>query len=551
MNTKRSRPQGQIGVKKWFRIHTWSALISLIVLLMLAITGILIYPLDQFGLRQIPIRSRWLPSLYEVNAWGALMRSLAVTPEGWLYATHRYGIFFSQDRGQSWQDLTDTIPGSLDLDSGLFPPVLAIYPYDPKIIVASKGKGLAISRNGGKTWELFGPSDGEDLSQSEIQDITYDPPSGTVLVVDEGGLVFRRVLDPEHDEEGWERVSLSLPYGAQRGVGRIDWGTASLFLHNGQVFSDRRWWWVNHSFGLVLVLLSLTGLILWFRRKQSRRGPVESPRRLIKSKFFRTLHHGGGLISWPLFFLLPLTGILLVHKDFKLLIDHGLPTRWFPAQFDQNRWKGPVQLNLRALAISPNDSSHLWIGHAYGLFRSEDGGRHWTNVGESIQTPVMKWMDRLIVAPRWLEYVYVGNSRGLEFSRDYGRHWVHLLDRPVDALYASRESLYVVSGEVLFSQGFRNLAALAPPKWEKIPLTPPYGPNRSVRQTNLYQLLHDLHSGRLLGTWFKYALDLVAGLMVLQNVTGLVLWGFPRWIRWRRSRSKARKKPRYVCQPYT
>jgi hypothetical protein len=40
----------------------------------------------------------------------------------------------------------------------------------------------------------------------------------------------------------------------------------------------------------------------------------------------------------------------------------------------------------------------------------------------------------------------------------------------------------------------------------------------------------------LLGTWFTYLLDGVAGVMILQNLTGLFLWGKPRWQRWRRSR---------------
>lgn len=533
-------------LKKWFQIHTWSALVSLIILLILAVTGILIYPLDQFGLRQISIQSKWLPALYEVNTWESLMRSLAITPEGWLYATHRHGIFFSQDKGQSWQDITDEIPGSLDESPYLFPPVLAIYPYNPKIIIASKGKGLARSTDAGKTWEPFGNSDGEDLSQSRIQDITYDLLSEAVLVVDENGFVFHRVLNPEKDEEGWEMISLSPPYGKQQGVGIMDWSSVALNLHNGQILSDRHWWIINHSFGLILIILSLTGLVLWFRRKQNQYRFVEKPKRWIKSKFFRILHHVGGLISWPLFLLLPLTGILLIHYvDFPVLLNHGLPTRWFPDQFDQNRWKGPVSLTLRTLVVSPNDSSHLWVGHTYGVFATADGGKNWLNVGESIQTPVLKQIDRLIIAPRWLEYLYAGSSRGLEFSRDYGRHWVRVLDRPADALYANRDFLYVASRGILFSQGFRNLAALVPPTWEETPLAPPYGPNRSIRQTDLYQLLHDLHSGKLLGTWFKYLLDLVAGLMILQNLTGLILWGLPRWKRRQRTRSEIDKKPQY------
>jgi hypothetical protein len=165
--------QRRVNFKRWFHLHIWSAFVSLVILVMLVVTGILIYPLDQFGLRDIPLRSPWLPSLYEVNTWEALLRSLAVSPEGWLYATHKYGIFFSQDGGQRWQDLTERIPGSLEPPQGLFPPVLALYPFDPRIIVASKGRGLARSDDGGKSWEPFGDSDDADLSHNRIQNIRH------------------------------------------------------------------------------------------------------------------------------------------------------------------------------------------------------------------------------------------------------------------------------------------------------------------------------------------------------------------------------------------
>src|SRR2546428_10452775 len=115
----------RVNVKRWFHIHIWSAFVSLVILLMLVVTGMLIYPLDQFGLRDIPLRSLWLTSLYEVNTWESLLRSLAVSPERWLYATHRYGIFVSQDGGHRGQDLTERIPGSVEPPQGPFPPVLA------------------------------------------------------------------------------------------------------------------------------------------------------------------------------------------------------------------------------------------------------------------------------------------------------------------------------------------------------------------------------------------------------------------------------------------
>jgi photosystem II stability/assembly factor-like uncharacterized protein len=501
---------------------------------MLVATGMLISPLDQLGLRDIALRSPWLPAYYEVNTWGPLLRSLAVSPEGWLYATHTYGIFVSQDGGQHWQDLTERIPGSLESSQGLFPPVLALYPFNPRIMVASKGKGLARSDDGGKSWEPFGDSDDADLSHSGIQHITYASP-GVVLVIDDQGLVYRRFLAATADE-GWERWSFRLPYGEQRHVGVLDWSAVALLLHNGELLSAH-WWMINYSFGLLVLLLALTGLVVWWRRNTTRPS-VPKPARLVSSKVVRTLHHMSGLVSWPLFFLFPLTGVILLHTvHVTALVRHGLPTRWLPPQFDHNRWQGPVRPYLRTVAVSPANAARLWAGHTYGLFASEDGGQHWTNVGAEIQTPVVKQVEHLLVGPWWFDFLYVGNKQGLQVSRDYGRHWQRLLDQPVDALYASKDTLYVASGNHLQWQKFYPLVALVPSEWQHTTLAPPYGLHHSRRQTTLYQLLHDLHSGKLLGLWFTFLLDGVAGLMLLQSLTGLWLWGKPRWQRWRRSQA--------------
>jgi hypothetical protein len=530
MQVSRQR-RGGVRLKRLFRLHTWSAFVSLLGLVMLATTGLLIYPTDPFRLREMPLHASWLPSLYEINTWGELMRSLAVTRDGWLYATHRHGIFFSQDGGQSWQDLTERVPGRFASEPALFPPVLAVYPADTSTIVASKGQGLARSTNGGKTWESFGDSDDEDLSHSTIQAILFGAP-GTVLVIDAQGWVYRRPLDPTADE-GWVRVPFGLPYGAQRGVGVLVWPTVALLLHNGQGLSARHWWWVNDGFSLTLLLLVCTGLVLWGRRKIVRR---VSPKRpwWIKSRVFRTLHHVGGLVSWPLLLLFPLTGVVLLHAmDVPALLTHGLPAHWFPSQFDHNRWQGPIQPHLRTLAVSPTDTARLWAGHTYGLFASADGGQQWRNVGAALQPAVAKHVEHLLVGPWWFDYLYVGNARGLQVSRDYGQHWQLLLAQPVAALAASHDTLYVASGNALWRQKLSPLVALAPAPWEHSALTPPYGPQRTLRHTTLYQLLHDLHSGRLLGPWCTYLLDLVAGLMLLQTGTGLFLWGAPRWRRWR------------------
>ncbi len=167
---------------------------------------------------------------------------------------------------------------------------------------------------------------------------------------------------------------------------------------------------LNHSFSLLLILLALTGMVLWYRRIRSR-GTYPKPSPLLPAKVFRTAHHGGGLLSWLLLFLFPLTGMILLHHgDFSVLLNQGLPTRWLPSQFDQNRWRGPVRLHLHTLVISRSHAARLWVGHAYGLFASDDGGQRWRNVGAALQPAVRKQIEHLFVGPWWFEFLYAGNA---------------------------------------------------------------------------------------------------------------------------------------------
>ena len=269
--------------------------------------------------------------------------------------------------------------------------------------------------------------------------------------------------------------------------------TVALHLHNGQVFLENDWWWVNHAFALLLIVLAYTGVTLWWHRRQKRRYGVNTPRP-ASHWYFRHLHRVGGLVSWPLLYLLPLSGILLLHiVDFSVFAYRGPPAAWFPEQFDTNRWKGPVYLNLRTLAISRTNPAHMWVGHTYGLFATEDGGQTWMPVGETFSSEVLKHVDHLHVGPGWVNYLYIGNERGLQVSRNFGGQWRHLLEQPIDALYADRNAMHVVSGNTLLSQRMTSLVALEPPPWEETPLAPPYGPANArcepPRCTSCYTML--------------------------------------------------------------
>ena len=87
--------------------------------------------------------------------------------------------------------------------------------------------------------------------------------------------------------------------------------------------------------------LAYTGVVLWWRRVKKRLRGSRAPQRL-RYKVLRQLHRAGGMLSWPLLYLLPITGIVLLHiVDFSVLSPTaGCLSTGFPERYDANGWKG-------------------------------------------------------------------------------------------------------------------------------------------------------------------------------------------------------------------
>jgi photosystem II stability/assembly factor-like uncharacterized protein len=112
--------------------------------------------------------------------------------------------------------------------------------------------------------------------------------------------------------------------------------------------------------------------------------------------------------------------------------------RTWTAQF-QN---GPAA-SIGALAVAPSDPNVIYIGTGQpeprydieaglGVFRSSDGGRHWTSLGLA----ATRYIGRIWVDPKNADDVLVGAQghffgpspdRGIYRSTDGGKHWSHVL----------------------------------------------------------------------------------------------------------------------------
>src|SRR5256714_1302352 len=107
--------------------------------------------------------------------------------------------------------------------------------------------------------------------------------------------------------------------------------------------------------------------------------------------------------------------------------------------------KQPV-LSLGAIAIAPSDSDVIWVGTGEandrnssdwgnGVYRTTDGGEHWTNVG----LKESRTIARVVIDPKSPDTAYVaamghlwadGGERGLYKTTDGGKTWKLVLQAP-------------------------------------------------------------------------------------------------------------------------
>ena len=113
--------------------------------------------------------------------------------------------------------------------------------------------------------------------------------------------------------------------------------------------------------------------------------------------------------------------------------------------FDPIFDKQPV-MSIGAVAIAPSDSDVIWVGSGEandrnssdwgdGVYRTTDGGEHWTNVGLKDSRTIA----RIVVDPKNPDVAYVaamghlwtdGGERGLYKTTDGGKTWKLILQAP-------------------------------------------------------------------------------------------------------------------------
>lgn len=206
----------------------------------------------------------------------------------------------------------------------------------------------------------------------------------------------------------------------------------------------------------------------------------------------RKLHRWLGVMAAALVLVAAVTGFLLQHPG----------------------WLGPAGNDATSLAVAGD----AWFrGTDWGVERSGDGGRTWQEV-PMLAPPVE--VVRIIAAPDDPDRIYALGKGALVRSTDGGRVWEEVsIDISGPQAYVTYRDLAVAAGGnlgLLTDQGLLG-SPDGGASWAWLAPRAPSGGR------DWHQWLHDLHTGRLLGTPGRLLTEAGALALVLLTVTGIVI----------------------------
>ena len=180
------------------------------------------------------------------------------------------------------------------------------------------------------------------------------------------------------------------------------------------------------------------------REKTGKRGSAEAEKPPVKGGWNADTFKGLELRS--------LGPAVTSGRVLDIAVDSKMPSRWFVASADGGVWRttnagtsfqpvfdGEGSHSIGCVTIDPHDPFVVWVGtgennsqrsvaYGDGVYRSQDGGESWTNMGLKSSEHIAK----ILVDPRDSRVVYVasqgplwgpGGERGVYKTTDGGKTW--------------------------------------------------------------------------------------------------------------------------------
>lgn len=229
---------------RWlFRLHApLSGLIASLPILYLSLSGILLDHSTALRswMKSVDITRQWQTPVYSLASWEGEIYGLVTArdkPTGFSIGT-RLGLFSTEDNGRHWQ--RELLPGPVSFF------VWTLRQQQDAIFIGGMG-GPNLVKQGKRSWHAV------KAAGHMPSDITS---SGSQWIwKSHHGLVAG------NPKTGFRHHQLRLP-----GTTYIPWFYVIDALHSG-VLIHSQWKWVNDFIAVLAVILVLTGLIRWWRKK--------------------------------------------------------------------------------------------------------------------------------------------------------------------------------------------------------------------------------------------------------------------------------------------
>ena len=365
----------------------------------------------------------------------------AIYSDGYNFQANSYAIYRSTDLGVDWTTMDISVNGFQPTNQS--PQTIAVDPTNASIIIVVGASGTARTVDGGKSWQAaaFSNTSLVDTLGGDAQGFVAFQNSNTVYLgrtylwkSTDSGATFQLVTKfvdggtaqtPHTDEGGiaFDQVTGRIYVGSDGGIwvstdSGASWKTISGSMQNGLVTSvavdpfqkgtiavTRQDWagMISNDNGSSWHSIASAAT----SEVNSENGGVVFDPQTPGVLYAATAHCGG------------LSG---VAKS----TDHGVTWHLLSNDTDglPNSLTGGIGSNI---ALDPTNSSHVWLAYYQGVYRSLDGGEHWTRVLAENATNIVVYgnyvyVDVLTVAPA----PYYTVTYALWRSEDGGATWTAL-----------------------------------------------------------------------------------------------------------------------------
>lgn len=299
---------------------------------------------------------------------------------------------------------------------------------------------------------------------------------------------------------------------------KVGWSRFLFDMHLGRSFFDRSYNMMMNDFGaLAMIVLSVTGFLQWyFVRRWRGKSQISTE---TKKSIFKTLYNSHapiiGLLSlFPIIYL-SFTGIIMDHRNEWMmpLVRNQISRDILPNVYDF----GSLNKEISHVIAYPDNEKKLTVGTRLGVLTTNDGGAEWEREKGNPMSPGFVWSLK-----RQGNQLFFGGLGGPSFVRNLSDTNWSMIDglrgMPSDAT-VSNNQWYAISGANMFIGDTTSGMSASP---FNIPIMS-YQP--------LMLLMFELHNGKIIATWFKYILDILAIFTIVMAITGPILWWRKKWAR--------------------